>query len=255
MNIQADITTIILDDENDAIKNLQNVIKKYCPEIKILKTCNTIEDAYRFINEYKPQLVFLDIDLGDNKTSFDLLSLFNPVFFKIIFVTAYHDFALKAIKFSALDYILKPFAQTEVLQAIEKVKKNVFTTESLDLLHTQIKKNKLSDKIALNLGNSIEIIDINDIINIEASKNYSIVTTIKKEKLLASKLLGEFEELLKDKGFYRIHYSHLINIAHIKNYSSSQGGVVIMNNNIELPISDRKKKSFFSKMDELLKIR
>lgn len=247
------LKAIIVDDEKNAIKNLQTILHNYYTDINIVATCNTVDEAYKSINEHKPDLVFLDIDLGNNKTAFDLLKLFPVQTFKIIFVTAFNDFAIKAIKYAALDYVLKPVDETELIQAVNKAIKGSYDVDNVELFKQQMHNASLADKIALNLGNSTEVVAVNDIISIEADKSYTSVTLLNKEKLFVSKSISEFEELLIEKGFYRIHKSFLINISHIKNYSHKDGGTVTLINKEIVPVSDRKKTAFFKKLDDLLK--
>lgn len=246
------ISAIIVDDEKDAIETLSLLIKNYCPEVNILTSCNDVLSAYTKINELKPDLVFLDIDLG-KKNSFELLNLFENIFFKIIFITGHNDFAIKAIKYSALDYLLKPVDTEEFIKAINKAKENLSLTENYGLLKSIYKNNQLSDKMILNSGSKHYIVNIADIMYCEAEKNYTTVYTTTGQKVLVSKPIIYFEEILNETVFFRVHKSYILNINHISSYSLKDGGSVFMKNNQEIPISFRKKQEFFDYLFSLFK--
>lgn len=246
------LSAIIVDDEEDAIVSLQLLLKNYCPEVTILDTCTDILSAYKKTQELKPDILFLDIDLG-NKTSFELLNLFDSIFFKIIFVTAHNDFAITAIKYSALDYILKPIDSLELIKAVNKAKENIKLNENYDLLKDFIHKKKVSGRIALSTGYNTQIVTINTISHCEADKSFTKVYLIDGTKLFISKSISDIEELLSAANFYRIHKSFIVNIDHIIAYTLRDGGAVTMKDNQEIPVSFRKKQEFFEYLNTLLK--
>jgi len=245
------IKAIILDDEQEAIKSLQLILKNSSSEIEIIATATDIKGAYKKINELSPDLVFLDIDLGNQTTSFQLLELFNSIPFKVIFVTAFNGFAIKAIKYSALDYILKPVNKDELLLAIENAKKNIFNEKNYSLLLEQYKTQTISSKIALQIGKEFTLVEINDIINCVSDGNFTHVCTLN-EKYYVSHSLKELEEMLPNKLFFRTHKSNLINLKKIKTYSLTPEAIVVMNNKEKVPISRFKKDEFLAAVKKII---
>jgi len=238
---------IIVDDQIDAIKQLEFKLSKNCPDIQILSHCLSIEEAYQKINELKPDLVFLDIDLGEN-TSFELLNLFREIFFKIIFVTGHDDLAIKAIKYAALGYIVKPVTATDLIEAVENVKKNILNQESFSVLKESVQqKNNDLQKIVLPLGNAYEVVTISEISYLEADRNYTLVYLIDGKKILVNMVLKSVEELLPVKLFFRVHKSFVVNISYIARFTiKKEGGYINLKNGAEVPVSDSKKQEVSS---------
>lgn len=236
------IKTILVDDEQVALDSLTHELTLNCPEVEIVGVAKTIEEAYQKINKHQPSLVFLDIDLGE-RSSFELLDLFNEISFQIIFVTGHNDFAIKAIKYSALDYILKPATGIDLIASVQRVKRNINKSESFNLLKEQIKEQKISNKIALQIGDKIVLINVSSILYCESDGNFTKVF-LENEKLYISRNMKELEFLLQSQGFFRIHRSFLINLDQIQSYNQSEGGYIVMNNGKDIPISKRKKESF-----------
>ncbi len=245
------ISALIVDDQQDCIDMLQDELVQHCPDIDIVGTSQTILDAYKQITEKKPQLVFLDIDLG-KQTSFELLELLKPVQFKVIFVTGHNDFAIKAIKYAALDYILKPFSGMDIVTAVELVKQTISSQVNFSLLQQHISGKTIIPKLAVSTGQTVELVDVSDITYAEADKNYTMLFT-KDQKHVISKNIKELELLLEDQGFYRPHKSFLVNINHIKNFSTKEGGYITMPDKTQIPISQRKKQQFLEMMAKLYK--
>lgn len=239
---EEEIRAIIVDDEDDAINTLVRELNDYCPEIEIVGKANTIKEAYTQIKKKQPQLLFLDIDLGE-KTSFELLDLFQEINFQIIFVTGHNEFAIKAIKYSALDYILKPVSGAELVPAIQKVTKVKRGEISFGLLKQQIEEQKIANKIALQIGSNIQLQDVEDILYCKSEGNFTSVVT-STLNMLVSRSLKELDFLLAQHQFYRVHRSFLININHIKTYVATDGGYILMQDKKPIPISKRKKEDF-----------
>ncbi|MCI5054528.1 MAG: LytTR family DNA-binding domain-containing protein [Flavobacteriales bacterium] len=242
---------VLVDDEPDAIETLSIQLSHVDKDIEIIGTFNDISSAFKGISELQPDLVFLDIELG-SETSFELIELFDEINFKIIFVTGHNAFAIKAIKFSALDYLLKPVRSVELIEAISKAKKTIFNKESYDLLKDQIRQQKLSPKIAINTGDEVVLLNIKDILRCEADKNYTWIYTNTK-KYLISKPLKEYDFLLNEHGFYRSHKSHLISLDQITSFTHKDGGYIVMKDDSEVPIAQRKKADFLEMMNRLFK--
>jgi len=236
------IQAVIVEDEKEAIQSLMGELNLNCPDVEVVKTGSTVEEGYRAIKEVNPDLVFLDIDLGE-RSSFEILDLIDTIDFQVIFVTAHNDFAIKAIKYSALDYILKPAGGTDLIQAVNRVKQKINKTESFSLLKEQIVNQTFSKKIALQTGEKIELVNIYDIHYCESDGNYTRVITGDK-KLYVSRSLKDLDFLLSSHGFYRTHRSFLVNPQKIKSYVQSDGGYILMEDGKDVPISKRKKEDF-----------
>lgn len=239
------IKTIIIDDEVKARDTIQNMLQTYCKDIEIIGTAGSVKEGVSVLNNNSPDLVFLDIKMGDG-TGFDLLRKLNKINFVLIFITAFEEFAIRAIKFSALDYILKPLDPDELISAVEKAK-DAIEKENISLRLEALYENldglnNKSKKIVLKTTNSVHIVNIADIIRCESEKNYTHFYTTEKEEITVSKTLKEFSEMLVDFGFYRIHQSHLVNLVHVKRYDKAEGGNLVMDDNSIVPVSYRKKE-------------
>jgi two-component system LytT family response regulator len=239
------IKTIIIDDEVKARETIAKMLQTYCPEVEVIDSAGSVKEGVKVLEENNPDLVFLDIKMGDG-TGFDLLRKLKTVDFILIFITAFEEFAIRAIKFSALDYILKPLDPDELMNAVEKTKdaiekENISVRlealyENLDVLSNKTKK------IVLKTTSSVHIVNLEEIIRCESEKNYTHFFTTDQEKITVSKTLKEFNELLVDYSFYRVHQSHLINLSHVRRYDKQDGGYLVMDDGSTVPVSFRKKE-------------
>lgn len=235
---------IIVDDELDGRKSLKGFLDLFCPEVNVVDTADSKESALRVLSETKVDLVFLDIELGDSN-AFDLLKDIDEINFAIIFVTAYDHYSLKAIKLSAVDYLLKPVDPEELADAVKKARmsiqqKNV--TERIEMLRQNTSN---LEKIALPTMQGFVFAKIDEILRCEADNTYTEITFTNKDKtLVVSKPIKEFEEILGSKGFIRIHKSHMININKIDNYKQGDGGYVVMENGESIPVARSRKEQF-----------
>ena len=244
------IQAIIIDDEQNNITSLQNLLAKFCPEVEITGTADNANTGYDLIKKVSPQLVFLDIEMPYGN-AFDLLNRLEEVNFEIIFVTAFHQYAIKAFKYSALDYLLKPVNIEELKTSVEKVAKHInvkIANEKVATLLHNINPAKMANqKIAITGLNGITFINIENITRMEAQKNYTVVYINNGQKILATKNLGSFEELLPPSQFCRIHHSHIVNLSFIKKYSKGRGGHLEMEDGADIEVSVRKKDSFLER--------
>lgn len=238
---------IIIDDEKKGIENLTSLLTKYCKNVEIVATSQTIEGAIRIIKENKPELVFLDIEIG-NRKSFEILDGLNEIDFEVIFVTAYNQYMLKAFKYSAVDYLLKPVNILELHEAVERVSKRLNKGKdsgSIDLLRELSKKeqsNKLSEKIAIPVQNSHKIVEIDTILRCESDNYYTWIFLNTGEKFLLSKTLKIYDELFSSHGFIRIHQSHLINPKYIVEIKrDTRLCLLIMKDSSNIPVSRQKR--------------
>ncbi|NNC85252.1 MAG: response regulator transcription factor [Bacteroidia bacterium] len=237
------IKAIIVEDEKPSAENLQMILQAEVPEVKLLGFANSVKTAINLLSTNDVDLVFLDIELGDG-TAFELLKSLSNIKFNIIFTTAFETYAIKAIKFNALDYLLKPIDIEELKQAVKKYQSasNNHIQEKLKHLLENIQQHKVN-KIAIPTHNGFQFIEIKDIIWIKSSGNYSeLQMTGKKESIVSSRSLKEYDELLNSNGFLRIHNSYTINLDHIEKYVKGVGGYVVLDNGEKIEVSRRKKE-------------
>ncbi|QNL22738.1 response regulator transcription factor [Hyphobacterium sp. CCMP332] len=243
------INCIIVDDERRGREALSNMISEYCPQIQVLETLESVDQALKAISALKPELVFLDVEL-QGETGFDLLDMVPKIDFEVIFTTAHEHYALKAIKFSAIDYILKPISTEDLKEAVKKAEEklsNKSLHENFDILLKNIKNsNKKQHKIALASSDGYMFTEVSDILYCTADGNYTYFFTKNTGKILVSKNIKEYEGLLNDHNFFRIHRSHLINMDEVKKYVRGEGGYVIMSDGSSLDVSKRRKEQFIS---------
>ena len=244
------IRTIIVDDEPNAVNFVDSALKKYCNDVEVVAKLHTVKDAEMVINTTSFDLLLLDIELLDG-TGFDLLERIEKRNFFLIFITAYNQHAIKAFKFSAVDYLLKPLNIKELLQAIEKIKERQQRQDKpekdiLNLLEN-MQGNKM-DKLAINAQNETIFVKLSDIIRLEAYGNYCKVY-LENSQYLASKTLKEFESLLGDSTFFRVHHSHIVNIQYMKKYMRKDGLTILTSDGTQVPLATRRKEAF----DDFLK--
>lgn len=243
---------LIVDDEQKARETIKEVIKLYCPQVTSIKEADSVKSALALINKQRPDLILLDIRLNDGN-GFDILDQINANSIFTIFITAYNEYAIKAFKVAALDYLLKPIDTDEFALSIERAYSKINALKSHERMDAFIQNMKAGElkKITLKTNESIHIVNINDIIYCEADKNYTTFYLIENKKILISKPIGEYEELLSGTGFMRIHQSFLINLSNIKRYEKGDGGSVITIENHKVPVSTRKKDQLMQFLQKL----
>lgn len=237
---------IIIDDEELCIKSLSNLLNLNFPQVKILATCNDSSNASGLILHHKPDFIFLDIEMPF-LNGFDILAQFEHLDFDVIFTTAYDSYAIKAIKFSALDYLLKPIGLEDLTFAIEKLKNKEVSISKAQVKIANAVNNKLHpDTIALPTSDGLIFTPVNEIVHCCADSNYTRMYMLDKSVILLSKTLGDVDELLTGYNFFRIHQSHLINLEQVKKYKRGDGGEVIMSNGDSLLVSRNHKAGFLN---------
>ena len=244
------LRAIIIDDELRSCQTLEKLIVDFCGNVEVLALCQTVNAGIEAISRNKPDLVFLDVNMK-GESGFDLLSKIQPIDFEIIFATAYSEYSIKAFKFSAIDFLLKPIDIDDLKRAIEKVeqRKNSDIAVRIEQLITNLKPTSPKQyKLAIPSSDGLVFVKISDIIYCEASGNYTIFFIADGRKYLVGRTLKEYEDMLTDQDFFRIHNSHLINLNAIKKYIRGEGGQVIMLNDATLDVSKRKKEPFLKKI-------
>lgn len=246
------ITAVLVDDEADNRELLSNLLTSYFPETEILGTAANVEEAYRLILKTNPQLVFLDIQMP-RANGFNLLSKFEPVPFEVIFVTSYDQYAINAIKFNALDYILKPVEieslQQTIQRATAKIRQNERDTfQIVNLLYNLDTQNK-DKRITVHVSDKVQVLDVRDVIYIEADGRYCNILNKNGERFSTARVLKDFEDYLgPESSFIRISKSYLINVSYIKSYSKGEPLMVEMVNGTVFEVPRRKKSEILDKL-------
>ncbi len=235
-------TSFVVDDNPNALELLISDLKNYHKDIQLIGKANSVVSAAKKLQSLNPDILFLDIILDDG-TGFDILELSPKLKSKVIFITASDEYALKAFKFAAIDYILKPYSLDELSKAIENAKEQITPEkEQIEVLKELIKKpHHKPSKLSLHTSEKIAIIDINNIIRCQSDNNYTTFYLKNANKVLVSKTLKYYHDILKALGFIRVHQSHLINKQYIKEYIKSDGGYLLLKDNSTIPISTRKR--------------
>lgn len=243
------ITTFIIDDEFQSRNFLHRMLQEYFPEMEIVGEASSVKEGLQGIKQYKPDIVFLDIQMQDG-TGFDLLGRLPEIDFAIVFVTAYDQYAIKAFRFNAIDYLLKPIVSEELIEAVNKVKQRIVSSKTdskklVDQLYQDIQNpKKVHDKIAISTLEGFIIVPINEIIYCQANSNYTRFYLNDKRSILSSYTLKQYDEMLTAQSFFRAHRSYLINMAHVKMYKKGEGGEVVMSNGDEIELSRTHKAEF-----------
>ena len=249
------LTTLIVDDEPDAVNFIRSIIQEYCPRLEVIGTASSAKEGIRIIIDRQPELVFLDVEMPHG-SGFDLLAQFPDKSFDVIFITAFNHYAIKAIKFSAVDYILKPININEFIEAVEKVFHKRLSGSSRNANYFALLENlkfELPSKLAIPTSDGMEYLKTSDIIRVEADRSYSWFFLTDKRKILVSKNLKEYQELLGEQKFFRSHHSHLINLWHVKKYIRQEGGAIEMDDGSQVPISRTRRDLFLDQMSKLSK--
>lgn len=249
------LRTVIVDDEQDAVNFIESIAKEYCPNIEIVGKAYSAIEGVEVISNEKPDLVFLDVEMPHG-SGFDLLAGFPEKEFDVIFITAFNHYAIRAIKFSAVDYILKPININEFIEAVKRVeesrKEKKGSSTNFQTLFENL-QTALPSKLAIPTSSGMEYLNTREIIRIEADRSYSWFFMNNGDKFLVSRNLKEYQELLSDRNFFRTHNSHLINLEHVKKYIRHEGGYIEMTDGSNVPISRGKKDLFLEHMGRISK--
>lgn len=236
--------TIIIENEQDASELLNNIIHQYIPEIEVLNIATSVKEGIDAILSLEPDLIFLDIDLGDG-SGFDILEATRDLDFKVIFTTAYDEYALKAFKYNTVHYLLKPYSLNDLQEAISKIKDSRNAKENLENLIQKYFVDK-PKKVAFNTSEGIWMVDQDEVVRLESDGSYTFLHLRDRDKILISKPIGELEPKLSIGKFYRVHRSHIVNIDFIDKYVREDGGYVLLINGDIVPVSRYKKDAFIN---------
>ena len=244
------IRAILIDDEQESLEALRFDLEEYCPQVEILAMCSDPFEAVEQIKRCNPDLIFLDIEMP-GLNGFDLLDRLNQYEFDVIFVTAYDEFAIRAIKVSAMDYLLKPIDEDELMDAVHKVeeKQNRYLSkEHVEILLTNIREEDgRFAKLAIPSNEGLDFILIDNILYCEADGNYTIVHTAK-ERFVITKTLKQIEHLLQNGQFFRTHQSYLVNLNHIRKYMRGSGGEIILSNGSNVQVARARKEALMKRI-------
>lgn len=250
------LRAVIAEDEPRNVENLRKILENHCDDVEVVGTADSVKSAVDIIKKTNPHVLFLDIEMPPHK-GFEVLEQFPTINFDVIFITAHEEYALQAIKFAALDYLLKPISIEEVKQSLKKVNRNRNgqSNELAAILKEYLKdKENTFSKIVIPSNDGYNVVDLTNIVYCEACDSYTKIHTDENKVHLISKPLKEYDELLSDKGFYRVHKSYLVNVNHIRKIIKGIGAAVIMSDNTNIPISMRKKDEFFQSLKGVMNI-
>ena len=239
--------TIIVEDEINAKEALERLLAQYCPFVNVIAHARTLKEASQALQEFKPKLIFLDIQLGKEKV-FSLFEEIDSSQTHVIFATAYDQYAVEAFRLAAVDYLLKPVNPERLTEAVKKAQARESGRQSLELkaLITNFQQSKKARKIVLSTAEMMHVVDLENIVSCQSSQNYTTFNLQNGHDIIVSRTLKEFEEILSPQGFYRIHKSWLVNLSFVKAYDKREGGRCIMTNGTEIPVSPLKKEGFLS---------
>lgn len=245
---------IIIDNESAIVTGLKKMLDLFCSEVSIVGVADGVSNGLELIANTQPDLVFLDVEMGDG-TGMDLLKKVGARSFQVIFITAYDHYAIDAFRFSAVDFLLKPIDPEELMRAVKKVQdlhqKNQLQTQLEVLLANLSTTTQADKKIVLKDAESIHVLRIEEIIRCGAEGSYTRFSLSDGREILVSRNLKEYEKLLDSFGFFRAHHSHLVNLQHIRRFDKSDGGTIVMTDKSSLPVSSRRKEALLKHLSRL----
>ena len=245
------LKAILIDDEPKCVDLLLRELAMHCPQVQVVGKTTSSEEGLRLIQVLQPDLVFLDIEMP-RLNGFQLLEKVGEIFFQLIFVTAYNEFAVKAFRFNALDYLLKPIDTDELQQAVRKAaRQQRVDGRQLQMLQRQLHQQQVADKIAIPYQNAVIFLDLKEIIYCESDNNYTKVLATESRHYLLTRTLKEVTEVLEDRNFLRVHRQYLINLDQIKKLVKDEGWYVVMSNGNSIPVSRNQRDNFLGRFGGL----
>jgi two-component system LytT family response regulator len=238
------ISCLIIDDNKNIRSLIKSMLSSEFPQLDLNNEASNCSDAVKLCNQLQPSLVFLDIDLGD-QSGFEFLELTSHKNFRLIFISAFDDFAIRAFKVNAVDYILKPFSKEELVNAVHKALDHPYYTDMKDSIQLLVESiNGETNRLALPTSQGFEFFDITELIRCESDRNYTVFYFKSFKPVTVSRNIKQYEEILAKKGFVRVHASHIINIRELKAYHKGNGGYVVLSDNTKIDISKSRREEF-----------
>lgn len=253
MKKQEPLTAVLVDDEKNANSLMQKLLAKHTPHVEVVAEATSVKEALDVLGRLTPDLLLLDIELYDG-TGFDILTQVDYRSIRVIFVTAFNNYAVKAFRFSAIDYLLKPVVAEELAAAIQKAAlpgKEEDSDEIWEAGQNYESLKNQSSRIALSGLKGYNFVDVCSIVRCETGARYTVCFMADGEQIIVSKSISDFEELLEDKGFVRVHTSHLVNIDYIKNYRIGRGGHITMKDGTLIPVAQRRKEHMLRRFNKI----
>lgn len=248
------IKAVIIEDEINGLNNLQNLLAEHCEGIEVIGTAGSIEEGYDLLadSEIKPDLAFLDISLPDGLV-FQLLNRLRPLQFDIIFVTAYEDYAIKACEYSSIGYVMKPIDPDTLVEAVERLqpKADSAIDKRMDIFQNYLNNPNAFTKMSISALDGIYFVNIKDILRFEAEDNYTHIFLNDGQRLTASKTIKAYEDMLEPFNFYRVHKRHVINLNYMRKFVKGDGGYLIMDDEMKIEVSRRRRPAFMEQMKRL----
>ena len=247
------LRTIIIDDEVHQQLTIEAMVNSYCPQFKVVAKADSVQSGLQVIRKHKPDLVLLDIQLDDG-TGFDILYQLHPIDFKVIFITAFDQYAVKAFRFSALDYLLKPIDPDELCRAAQRASDLIQNDVNLQLanLHKFMKRDdKTQARIIIKTHDNIYLVPVSDILFCQSDDNYTRLHLTDQKQIMVSATLKEYDDILSESGFFRVHKSYLINLKHIIRFERGDGGFLVLLGEIKIPVASRKRDELLEILDRL----
>jgi two-component system, LytTR family, response regulator len=244
------LTAIITDDERHSREAMLQKLQKHCPDVEVLAMCSTAQEGIEAIKKYRPDVMFLDIEMPVIN-GFEMLKMLHEESPQIIFTTAYNEFAIQAIRYSALDYLVKPVEVEELKAAVARAQQNfkLPINQQLKVLMDNLSASSSRQSLAISTAEGLHLVNLSEIHYLEAEGNYTRIT-LQNHKILSSKTLGEFEDALPNSRFFRVHHSSIIHLEHLKQYIRGDGGEVVMQDGKHLPVARRRKDELLEKIKE-----
>ncbi len=247
------LRTILIDDEAPVRESLRELVRTNCPNVKIIGEADSVKSGVKAVFELHPDLILLDIKMADG-TGFDLLEQIEPAECKVIFITAFNEYAIKAFKFSALDYLLKPVDSVDLKAAVERAESQVqkeLKTQLDNLVKNLRTDDQAKKKIILKTFDNIHLVRVTDVVCCESDGKYTVIHLQSGEKVIVSTTLKFYQDLLGDVGFFRAHKSYLVNLEHIQRFEKAEGGYIILNNDLKIPVASRKREELLELFDRI----
>lgn len=245
------IKAVVIDDDPSVFKLVKRTVEHHCPYVSVLASASGVAEGMNVIDLNRPDLVFLDVMMGDG-SGFDLMEHYYKPWFKVILISGFNEYALKGYKFNVIDYLMKPIREEELIAAINNAAEHIREDVHARAFRTDDESDAVrSHRIVLKTLDQIHIINTSDILHIEADRNYSTLYMEEGRKLVVSRAIKEFDSVLSEKGFYRIHKSHIININKVRIFNKPEGGTVVMKDGSTVPVASRKRDFLIRLLDRL----